>query len=367
MTDRQLALHCFNLVPGIGSATLAELLDWEVEKIWKEGRLSDFVTIFGETRGTKVFHLYQEVRHSRVWDQEKRYFEKSEIQIVALDDPIYPELLGQIHRPPALLYVRGNIENLNHTLAVIGTRKFSSYGERVCYQLASALGSSGMIIVSGLAIGIDSIAHKGCLDAGGRTIAVLGGGIDDRAIAPRQNQHLAEKILRTGGALMSEYPPLTPPRKEFFPQRNRIVAGISQGILVIEAPQKSGTMITVEFGLEQNRDIFAIPGPIESKRSEGTNHLIKQGAFLVTQPEDVLSVFQVDVTLEERYLDEFPPEQQRIIHYLTEHSAGLGKMSEDLAVELTELMTNISLLELSEIVSQDSQGNYQMRVRIVEG
>ncbi len=364
-THQQLALHCFATLPKYGAAALAKIIEQDPVELWNTATLKDFEDMYGAKRGRTLHQGYAKVDPQQVWDKEVKYLKSSDIGIITIEDEDYPEQLHHIHRPPVILYVRGNLQSMSHTLAIIGTRKFSTYGEHMCYQMAAELGKSGMTIVSGLALGIDSIAHQGCLEAGGKTLAVLGGGLDDTMLYPKQNYHLAHKILATCGALISEIPPLMSPRKEFFPPRNRIVAGISQGILVIEAPIKSGTMITVEFGLQQNKDIFALPGNVTQKSSEGTNHLIKQGAYLVTKSEDILKVYNVDVTMEQRHIDEFPPEQQRVVQYLSEHSATLGKMSEDLQVDLTDLMTNISLLELTDVLTQDSQGEYHLKVRVV--
>ncbi len=366
MNPRHLALHCFTSLPKFGVVALSKINERDPTTLWNSATLTDFEELFGPKRGKTLYQEYVKVNHQKFWSKEEHYFTSSDIQIITLDDADYPTQLRHIHRPPVVLYLRGSLQGLSHTLAIIGTRKFSTYGEHMCYQLAAELGKAGMTIVSGMALGIDSIAHQGCLESGGKTVAVLGGGLDDTVLYPKQNYHLAQRILATGGALLSEFPPLMKPRKEFFPQRNRIVSGISQGILVIEAPIKSGTMITVDFGLEQNKDIFALPGNANQKSSEGTNHLIKQGAYLVTEAEDVLKIYNVDITLEQRYLQEFPPEQQRVIEYLTEQSATLGQISEALQVDLTDLMTSVSLLELTDVLKQDSQGEYHLSVRITE-
>jgi len=211
-----------------------------------------------------------------------------EIDVLTLVDDAYPPLLKQIFDPPGVLYTRGVLPSpeLRH-LAVVGARRVSSYGERVCEDLVGPLAASGVVIVSGLAYGVDSIAHTTCLDADGVTVGVLGTGIDTGSIYPARNRDLASRILANGGALVSEFAPGTPPLPQNFPYRNRIIAGLSHGTLVIEAAIKSGSLITARAALEQNRDVYVVPGSIHSPLSEGPNSLLKVGAAPVTCAEDV--------------------------------------------------------------------------------
>lgn len=211
-----------------------------------------------------------------------------EIDVMTLVDEAYPPLLKQIYDPPGVLYVRGTLPSpeLRH-LAVVGARKLTSYGERVCEELVEPLARSGVVIVSGLAYGVDSIAHATCLDTGGVTLGVLGTGIDPGSIYPARNRALASRILANGGALISEFAPGTPPLPKNFPYRNRIIAGLSHGTLVVEAAIKSGSLITARAALEQNRDVYVVPGSIHSPLSAGPNSLLKVGATPVTSAEDV--------------------------------------------------------------------------------
>lgn len=203
------------------------------------------------------------------------------------EDPRYPDLLKNIHDPPRRLWVQGDCDFLTRGLlvAVVGARDCTPYGEKVAYDLARALAEKGATIVSGLAYGIDTAAHRGALDAGGKTIAVLGCGID--LPYPAGNVPLKAKIAENG-AVVSELKPGTEAAPWTFPQRNRIISGLSRGVVVVEAGIKSGSLITAELALQQGRDVFAVPGPIHSKQSEGTNRLIQNGAKLVASAADVL-------------------------------------------------------------------------------
>ena len=213
--------------------------------------------------------------------------EKNLIDIISIQDREYPQLLKEIYAPPIFLYIKGNKKILNNkSIAIIGCREASNYGLSVANQFAYNLSKQNINIISGLARGIDSEAHLGAIRANKTTIAVLGNGLD--TIYPKENNKLVQNILNSGGTIISEYPLGTNPKKENFPARNRIISGMSKGLLVVEAKEKSGTLITVDFALEQGRDVFVIPGNINSKNSFGTNELIKQGAKLVTRWDECI-------------------------------------------------------------------------------
>jgi DNA processing protein len=216
--------------------------------------------------------------------------------LVAFDSEDYPPLLKQIPDAPLLLYVRGDVKVLSQfAVAMVGTRRPSAYGSSVAHRLAHDLAQRQLVVVSGLARGVDSASHRGALEAKGKTVAVLGSGID--VIYPRENKRLAEEIARSG-AVISEFPLGTGPTPENFPIRNRIISGLSLGVVVVEAAEYSGSLITARLALEQNREVFAVPGNITSAQSFGPNHLIKQGAKLVDQWMDVLEEFPADVRMQ---------------------------------------------------------------------
>ena len=225
-----------------------------------------------------------------IWER----MEKENVKIVGIEDRLYPKLLKEIYDPPQGLYFRGELaEDDEFSIAVVGTRKFTAYGKRAAEEITSGLARNNLTIVSGLALGIDAIAHLAALNANGRTIAVLGSGLDKQNIYPSSNRYIADKIIAAGGALVSEFPLGTPPLRHHFPQRNRIISGISRGILVIEAGQKSGSLITAKFALEQNREVFAVPGSIFSPLSAGANELIKQGAHPVAGAEEIIEALDL--------------------------------------------------------------------------
>jgi len=218
------------------------------------------------------------------------YMEKNNIKMINIFDKNYPTKLKNIYDPPIVLYIKGNEEILNDfSIGIIGCRICTKYGETVSKKLAAELQKYKVNIISGLARGIDSYAHIGCLESKGRTIAVVGTGLD--IVYPKENETLANQIIETDGVIISEYIVGTKPEKENFPKRNRIISGLSDGIVVVEAKEKSGTFITVDFALEQGKNIFSVPGNILSNTSKGTNELIKQGAKMVTTVEDIIEEY----------------------------------------------------------------------------
>jgi DNA protecting protein DprA len=218
--------------------------------------------------------------------------------VLILDDGSYPNLLREIADPPITLYVRGDWQACfdQPCVGVIGSRMCSTYGQNASEMLARDLASRGICIVSGLARGIDTAAHRGAIAGGGRTIAVLGTGID--RIYPKENNKLVDEIITSGGAVVSQFPLETPPLKDNFPYRNRIISGLSLGVLIIEASERSGSLITARLAMEQNREVMAVPGNITSRNSFGTNYLIKSGAKLVQQWQDVVSELPSEIAAE---------------------------------------------------------------------
>ena len=207
---------------------------------------------------------------------------------ITIYDRCYPEKLKHIYDAPKILYIRGNKDILDNVgIAIVGCRNNTKYGELIAKNLAYNLSKNGINIISGLAKGIDSFAHIGSIYAKGRTIAVLGNGID--TIYPKENEIIAEKIIEYGGAIISEYPTGCKINRANFPARNRIISGLSNGVVVVEAKEKSGSLITADFALEQGKDVYSVPGPIVSKNSIGTNELIKQGAIPVTSYKDIMN------------------------------------------------------------------------------
>ncbi|HTS68271.1 MAG TPA: DNA-processing protein DprA [Terriglobia bacterium] len=245
---------------------------------------------------------------------------KAECHIVAFDSGEYPPLLKQIPDAPLLLYVRGDVNVVaQYAVAIVGTRRPSAYGSSVAHRLAHDLAERRLVVVSGLARGVDSAAHRGALEAKGKTVAVLGSGIN--VIYPRENKRLADEIAASG-AVISEFPLGTGPTPENFPIRNRIISGLSLGVVIVEAAEYSGSLITARLALEQNREVYAVPGNITSAQSFGPNHLIKQGAKLVDQWMDVVDEFPAEVRMQL-----LPPDQALEGEVLGAQSATLFESS----------------------------------------
>jgi DNA processing protein len=364
MDKNTLSLHCFNTLPQIGPKSLAKIQESGAYRLWLEGNLADFETILGSRVKLDWYQDFSKLNRAKFLEQELDYLTKSNIKVLTKQDESYPQSLLEITTPPTILYIKGDISGLENSLAIVGTRKYTPYGARVAEKLSRELSESGIPIISGLALGIDSIAHRGCLDGKSKTIAVLGGGISPEALYPKSNQSLANAIIASGGALISEFPPRSKPRRENFVLRNRIVSGIARGILIIEAPIKSGTMTTVKYALEQNRDVFAIPGNIDVKNSEGTNQLIKQGAYLVTQAEDILNVFGLEITRRQFDLSQFEPEQREILQYLIQSPLKIERLAELTKQEVMDIMATLSILELSGVVTLGVQGEYSLNIEI---
>ena len=277
-----------NMTPGIGPRAAAKLLE----------RFGSAEGVFDAARAElERLRLPPEAIDSIV---RREFQERAELEIervasigadlLILDDGVYPALLREIYDPPITLYVKGEWESCldQPCVAVVGSRRCSTYGQNAALMLGRDLAQRGVTVVSGFARGIDAAAHRGALEGGGRTVAVLGTGIDQ--YYPRDHQKLAEEILRSGGAVVTQFPLGTPPVSENFPYRNRIISGLSLGVVLVEAAENSGSLITARLAIEQNREVFAVPGNITSRNSFGTNYLIKgAGAKLVQQWQDIAS------------------------------------------------------------------------------
>jgi len=275
-----------NMTPGIGPRAAAKLLErfGSAEAVYSATRVElERLRLLPEA----VDSIIARDLHARA-ESELENVKQIGCDILILDDGVYPSLLSEIYDPPITLYVRGAwTECLDQPcVAIVGSRKCSTYGQNAAVMLARDLAQRGVTIVSGFARGIDAAAHRGAIEGGGRTIAVLGTGIDE--VYPRDHKKLAEEILDAGGAMVSQFPLGTPPVSENFPYRNRIISGLSLGVIVVEAAENSGSLITARLAIEQNREVFAVPGNITSRNSFGTNYLIKgAGAKLVQQWQDV--------------------------------------------------------------------------------
>lgn len=274
-----------SLIKNLGSKRKQKLLEIyktpnEIYKLKKEELLR--VQGIGENLSDNI--LDETIRKNL--ENHILYMQKNNIDIVSIKDKEYPQILKEIYDPPISLYMKGSKEILNHySIAIIGCREASDYGKKVAKYFAYNLSNQNINIISGLAKGVDSYAHIGTLSTCGKTVAVVGNGLD--TVYPTENKYLLERILENGGAIISEYPLGTKAEKMNFPARNRIISGMSRGVIVVEAKEKSGTLITVDFALEQGRDVYVVPGNINSVNSIGTNELIKQGAKMVTTYKEI--------------------------------------------------------------------------------
>lgn len=294
MTDRDAEWLRLHLTPGLGRKSLRELVT----------RYGSPAAALAESRNWQQLGLRSHLA-AAVPAADDRLFltvldqlDKNQVRLVAFCDEAFPSLLAAIPDPPALLYLRGDLPPQD-AFAIVGSRRATPTGLRLTREIAGELASRGIAIVSGLARGIDTAAHTGALDAAGPTVAVLGCGID--RIYPPENARLFQRILEGHGAIISEYSPGTPPLAGNFPGRNRLISGLCQGVLIVEAAEESGSLITADFALEQGRDVFAVPAGVASPVGGGVNRLLKQGAFLVTESADIL----------ERLWPALPPAQQQ--------------------------------------------------------
>ena len=323
--------------------------------------------------------------------------ERLGIQIVTISDAIYPNRLRNIFDPPCLLYVRGRLPNVDDeaAVAVVGTRDCTPYGVSCAEKLGYGLASGGALVVSGLARGIDSAALRGALRAGGTVAAVLGNGLD--VVYPKENRYLYEDVAASG-ALISEYPPGTPPEGRHFPVRNRILSGLSLAALVVEAPERSGALITAASAMEQGRDVFAVPGPIDAPASVGCNRLIRDGAGLVTDAWDILSAYEArfperlhrDEAREEPAVlgyqarqkaepKEVPPslslskndlsltdDQILLLRTLTEEPVLVDDLIEQTQIPTRRVLSALTVLEIEHLVEQHAGKRYTRRVTLTE-
>lgn len=283
-------------------------------------------------------------------ETELKKLDIDSISIITKNSRSYPKLLRYIADPPFLLYIKGNAKILNkNCFAVVGTRMLTEYGKKVALAIAGKLALAGFTIVSGMAMGIDGFAHRAAVEKDRPTIGVLGGGLNPQSIVS-ENRKLADEIIKKGGALISEYPLATYGSKYSFPQRNRIISGLSRGVLVIEADEKSGSLITAKSALDQNRDVFAVPGPIFSPKSRGPNSLIQSGAKLVTCAEDILTEYDSSVTLAQLSILPKSELEKKVIEITAKKVAGLDEIIRETNKPAQEVISCLMDMELDDKV-----------------
>jgi DNA processing protein len=300
------------------------------------------------------------IKYKILWDkaeEQLKLMEKNQLKIVTFKDEDYPENLLSIYDPPPFLFVRGEISKADrNAVAIVGCRLASTYGKRITERIARELAKRGITIVSGLARGIDSIGHLSALKEGGRTLAVFGSGLD--IVYPPENKKLAEKI-RSSGALISEFFLGTKPEAPNFPRRNRLISGLSLGVVIVEAGARSGALLTAHCALEQNREVFAIPGNLDTKNSEGTNKLIKQGAKLVTSVEDILEELKLtgdgkptSPGKTEKDISHLSEMEKNIFRLISDEPYHIDKVATQASVSVPQALSTLLSLELKGLVKQ---------------
>jgi DNA processing protein len=348
-----------NMIPGVGSSTFRRLVKFFGSP---STVLSASLRELAMARGVtpSVCQNIIELRDSIQIDRELNLIDRYNCKVITIEDESYPTALKAIYDPPPVLYVKGELlSNDSHSIAIVGTRNATSYGRKAAEQLSGQLASRGITIVSGMAHGIDTVAHYGALSAGGRTIAVMGNGLD--IVYPAENSSLFEKIIASG-AVISELSMGTQPHRGMFPRRNRLISGISLGTLIVEASMKSGAMITADCALEQGREVFAVPGQIFTDTSKGTNELIKQGAKLVDSVEDILDelpsyAFQnsidEDIKNEDALIEsKLSQEESAIWKVINSSPIHIDEISKRSALPIYKVSSTLVMLELKGLVQQ---------------
>jgi DNA processing protein len=339
------------MVKGIGAARLRAMLDFfgDVQSVWNAP--ADALKNAGLP--ISIIENLVKFRSNVCLDEVYERIQKQNIQVLIWDDDDYPVRLREISNSPPVLYVRGKLTDEDEwSVAIVGTRRISPYGRQVAERIASKLASSGLTVVSGLALGVDTVAHQSSLSAGGRSLAVLGSGVD--RIYPSQNRALAEKLIERG-ALVSDYAPGTPPEANNFPPRNRIISGLSLATVVVEAGLKSGALITANFALEQGREVFAVPGNIFAPQSRGPNRLIQNGANPLLDPQQILEVLDLTRVTEQREARVVLPSnatEAQLFEILGHEPMHVDDMSTQTELPIDKVIATLAFMELKGMVRQ---------------
>ncbi len=355
----------FNIIAGIGRVKLTQLENYfgNLENAW-QAVPSDLKQSGLDSGSTRAITSW---RPKISLEAEMEKLERYGVRVLTWHDPDYPSRLKEIYDYPPLLYVRGSLLPEDEwCLAVVGTRRATVYGRQVTEEIVADLAQNKITIVSGLAKGIDSVAHHSALDAGGRTIAVFACGLD--TVYPSENANLARRIIQQG-ALISEYPLGTRPRADNFPRRNRIMSGLSLGVLVVEAGDASGAMITARLALEQNREVFATPGSILSPTSRGTNHLIQEGAKLVRNYTDILEELNLTVVARQMEMKEVIPAsdtESLLLKQLSAEPIHIDEVCRSSGLPVSTVTSTLTMMELKGLVKQVGNMNYVLAREVRE-
>lgn len=351
MGDKRRFWIGFNLAHGIGAARLRLLLNafGDIETAWGASEADLLDTGLGETLVREIV----KARDKLDLDRELARIEESGFQVFTWEDTNYPERLREIDAPPPVLYAWGSISPEDRwAAAVVGTRKPTSYGRLVAEEVSAGLAASGVTVVSGLARGIDGIAHRGALEAGGRTIAVLGSGLD--RIYPPEHRKLAEEIAESG-AIITDYPLGTAPEARNFPPRNRIISGMALAVVIVEAGEGSGALITGDFAASQGREVFAVPGSIFSAASRGTLSMIRAGANPLTSVGDVLEALNLEAVIRQEQASKELPEdavERKLLEVLTSDPVHIDELHAESGLPVSQVTAALAMLELKGRVRQ---------------
>jgi DNA processing protein len=347
----------FTLIKGIGAVRLQALIHHfgDLEAAWNAAPQE----LAGTGLGPKLIERIQQARNGVDLDRVTEQIHKQGIHVLTWEDDAYPARLKEIDQPPPVLYYRGEFlaEDV-FAVAIVGTRRVTPYGRQVTEELASFLGANGLTVVSGLARGVDALAHASTLQAGGRTLAVLGSGVD--RIYPPEHRLLADKIMERG-AILSDYAPGTAPDASNFPPRNRIISGLSLAVVVIEAGETSGALITAEFAAGQGREVFAVPGSILAPQSKGTNRLIQQGAQPLLTPQDLMQALDLTRLSEHKAVRKIIPGdavEARLLKALSDQPVHVDEIRNQTGLPIEKVSATLALMELKGMVRQVGGMNY---------
>jgi len=347
----------FNLIKGIGAVRMQGLIAYfgDLEAAWNAAPAELARAGLGLRLIERVVQARGGVSLDRVWEN----IEKQDIKILTWEDEVYPQRLKEIDQPPPVLYIRGEyLPDDLFAVAIVGTRRVTPYGRQITEELSSFLAANNMTVISGLARGVDAVAHQTTLKAGGRTIAVLGSGVDK--IYPPEHRALADQILERG-AIVSDYAPGTPPEASNFPPRNRIISGLSLAIIVVEAGETSGALITAEFAAEQGREVFAVPGSIFAPQSKGTNKLIQNGALPLLSVNDLMQALDLTRVGERKAARKIMPAdtiEAKLLTILLDEPLHVDEIRNQAELPIEKVSAALVLMELKGMVRQVGGMNY---------
>ncbi|MBW7884826.1 MAG: DNA-protecting protein DprA [Caldilineaceae bacterium] len=355
--DKRSYWIAFNKVPGIGPARLSALLETcgDIESAWH----ASIRQLQAARLDRRTIETLLEARRTIEPERELARAQAAGVHVLTWDDDDYPSALRPVEHAPPVLYLRGKLTSQDEwAVAVVGTRRASTYGKEVAQVLARELARAGVTIVSGLALGIDTVAHRAAVEAGGRTIAVLGSGVDQ--IYPPQNRGLANTVTQQG-ALISEYALGTRPEANNFPPRNRIISGLSRGVIIVEAGERSGALITAKFAVEQGRELFAVPGSILHPGSTGCNTLIQQGATPLLSVDEVIEQLNLVRVVEQRDARATVPataEEAQLLASLSSNPCHVDDLVRSSSMSSAQVMSLLAMLELKGLVRQVAAMTY---------